>query len=52
MLVLRVQPVEMFSAMFCRVCRFVMFVVDAIGDHIMGAYSSIGLVTAWYVKIN
>ena len=31
------------SAVFCS---FVMFVMDAINDHIVEAYSSIGLVTA------
>ena len=36
------------SAVSCIVCSFVIFVVDAIRDHIVEAYaySSIGLVTA------
>ena len=47
MLVSSLQPVAMSSDVFV-----VMFVVDAIGDHIVEAYSSISLVTAWYVISN
>ena len=47
-----VQPVAMHRAVFCIVCRFVMFVVDAIGDHIVKAYSSIGLAKALCAKSN
>ena len=39
-------------SVFCIVCSFVICVVDAIGDHIVGVFSSIGLVTALYVKNN
>ena len=34
------------------VCTFVLFVVDAIGDHLEEEYSSFGLVTALYVVNN
>ena len=44
-----VQPVAIRSALFCIVCSFLMFVVDAIGDHIVDIYSSTGLVIALYV---
>ena len=44
MLVSSVQLVAMRRAEFCIVCSFAMLVVDAIGDHIVEAYSSIGLV--------
>ena len=46
------QPFATFSAVFCTVCGFVMFVIDAIGDHIVEVYSSIGLVTSLHVKSN
>ena len=36
----------------CDLYSFVMFGVDAIGDHIVKAYSNIGLVTALCVKSN
>ena len=38
--------------MFCIVCSFVMFVVNAIGDYSVELCSSIGLVTALYVENN
>ena len=41
-----VQPVAMRSAVFCTVSSFVIFVVDAIDDHIVESYYSIRLVTA------
>ena len=47
MLVSSVQPVAVHSSMFCTVyssCSFVMLVVDKKGDHMVEAYSSIGLV--------
>ena len=34
------------SAVFCIVCSFCMHVVDAMGDCIVEAYSSMGLVMA------
>ena len=52
MLVSIMQLVAMHSAVVCIVCNFVMFVVDAIGDHIVEAYSSIGLATSLYVESN
>ena len=39
-------------AAFCIVCSFGMFVLDAISNHIVKAYSSIGLFTALYVESN
>lgn len=50
MLVSRVQPVAMRSAVFCMVCSFCVLVDDAMGDHIVEAYSSIGRVMALYVE--
>ena len=47
-----VQPVEVHIAVCCIICSLVMFVVDAIGDNIVEAYSNIGLVMALYVKSN
>ena len=44
-----VQPVAMRSAVFCTVCILCIFVVDAMGDHMMVAYSSMGLVMAKFV---
>ena len=35
-----VQPGAMYGAVFCVVYNFVMFVVNAIGDHIVETYSS------------
>ena len=47
-----VRPVAMHSTVFCIVSSFVMFVVDAMGDHMVKAYSSIGLVMALYFESN
>ena len=47
-----VQPVTVRSAVFCIVCNYVTFVIDAIGDHIVKANSSIGFVMALYVESN
>ena len=52
MLVSCEQLVAMRSAVFYIVCNFVMFGVDTIGDHIVKAYPSIGLVTSLYVENN
>ena len=46
MFVACVQPVAMRSA----VCSFCMLVVDAMSDHMVEAYSSMGLVLALYVE--
>ena len=46
------QPVVMSNGVLYIVYSFVIFGVDAIGDHIVKAYSSIGLVTALFVKSN
>ena len=40
----------MCSAVFCIICSFCMLVVDAMGDHMVGAYSSMGLVMDLYVE--
>ena len=34
---------------FCTICSLSMFVSDALGDHMVEAYSSTGLVMALYV---
>lgn len=52
MLVSRVQPVAMRNAVFCTVCSLWMLVVDAMGDHMVEAYSSMGRVMALYVASN
>ena len=44
-----VHPVAILSAVFCVICSLLMCVSDAIGDHMVEAYSSIGLVMALYV---
>ena len=44
-----VHPVAILSAVFCVVCSLLMFVSDAIGDHVVETYSSMGLVMALYV---
>lgn len=49
MLMSSVQSVALRSAMFCRVCSFVMLVVDAIVNHILEAYSSIVFGMALFV---
>ena len=41
-----VHPVAILSAVFCVICSVLMFVSDAIGDHIVETYSSMGLVMA------
>ena len=37
------------NAVFCVICSLLMFVSDAIGDHMVETYSSMGLVMALYV---
>ena len=44
-----VHPVVILRAVFCTVCSLSMFVSDALGDHMVEAYSSTGLVMALYV---
>ena len=41
-----VHPIAILSAVFCVICSLLMFVSDAIGDHIVERYSSMGLVMA------
>ena len=44
-----VHSVAILSAVFCVICSLLMFVFDAIGDHMVETYSSMGLVMALYV---
>ena len=44
-----VHPVAILSAVFCVICSLLMFLSDAIGDHMVQTYSSMGLVMALYV---
>ena len=41
-----VHPVAVLNDAFCMTCSLLMLVEDAIGDHIEGAYSRAGLITA------
>ena len=38
-----VHPVAILSAVFCVICSLLMFVSNAIGDHIVEMYSGMGL---------
>ena len=38
------HPVAILRAVFCTICSLSMFVSDALGDHMVEAYSSTGLV--------
>ena len=49
MLVSCVHPVAILRAVFCTICSLSMFVSDALGDHMVEACSSTGLVMALYV---
>ena len=49
MLVSRVHPEIVLSAVFCCVCSLFMFVLEVIGPHIVFAYSSSGRVMVLYV---
>ena len=49
MLVSCVHPVAILRAVFCTICSLSMFVSDALGDHMVEAYSSTGLVMALYM---
>ena len=49
MLVSCVQPVAILRTVFCTNCSLSMFVSDALGDHLVDAYSSTSLVMALYV---
>ena len=44
-----VHPFAILSAVFCVICSLLMFVSDAIGDHIVETYASMGLVMDLYV---
>ena len=46
-----VHPVAILSAVFCVICRLLMFVPDASGDHMVETYSSMGLVMDLYVAM-
>ena len=41
MLVSCVHPVAILRAVFCTICSLSMFVSDALGDHMVEAYSSL-----------
>ena len=43
------HPVSILRAVFCTICSLSMFVSDALGDHMVEAYSSTGLFMALYV---
>ena len=45
-----VHPVAILRAVFCTICSLSMFVSDALGDHMVEAYSSTGLVMASMVS--
>ena len=49
MLVSCVHPVAILRAVYCTICSLSRFVSDALGDHMVEAYSSTGLVMALYV---
>ena len=49
MLVSAVHPVAVLSAMFCTVWSFLMFVLEAVEDHMVLACSITGLVIVLYV---
>ena len=49
MLVSCVHPVALLSAVFCIICSLSILVSDALGDHMVEAYSSTGLVMAMCV---
>ena len=49
MLVSCVHPVAIPRAVYCTICSLSMLVSDALGDHMVEAYSSTGLVMAFYV---
>ena len=51
MLVLCVHPVAILRAVFCIICSLSMFVSDALGYHMVEAYSSTGLVVASMVSL-
>ena len=42
-------PVAILRAVLCTICSLSLFVSDALGDHMVEAYSSTGLVMALYV---
>ena len=44
-----VHPVAILSVVFCIICSLSMLVSDALGDQMVEAYSSTGLVMALYV---
>ena len=44
-----VHSVAIIRAVFCTICSLSLFVLDALGDHMVEAYSSTGLDMALYV---
>ena len=49
MLVSCVHPVAIIRAVFCTICSLSMLLLDALGDHMVEAYPSTGLVMALHV---
>ena len=47
-----VQPGAILSAVFCVICSLLMFVSDAIGDHMVETYSSMALYVARIVSFS
>ena len=45
-----VHPVAILSAVFCVICSLLMFVPDAIGNHMVETYSSMGHVMAFMLR--
>ena len=49
MLVSCVHPVAILRAVFCTICSLSLFDSDVLGDHMVEAYSSTGLILNLYV---
>ena len=45
------HPVAILSTVLCIICSLSMLVSDALGDHMVEAYSSTGLVMGLYVAL-
>ena len=46
-----VHTVAILNAVFCVICSLLMFVSDAIGDHMVETYSSMGLMALYVARI-
>ena len=47
-----VHPVAILRALFCTVCSVCRLVLEMMGDHMVLAYSRVGLVMALYVVVS